>query len=72
MLALSGTGSQREKQDSEEENNSRFSQHLAPCVVTPIYLSPPPDTGRDPVSFLSLSPEIDSKSCLITVESNKK
>lgn len=71
MLPLTRTGSQKEKQDSEKENNSRLSQHLAPCVVTPIYLSPPLDMGRDPASFLSLSPEID-RSFSIAVEMNKK
>lgn len=47
-MPLTGVVSQREKQGSEEENNSLLSKHLPPHVVTPIYLSPPLDMGRDP------------------------
>lgn len=45
-------------QGSEEKNNSLLSNHLPPHVATPIYLSPPLDTGRDhPPPPSSMSPE---------------
>lgn len=51
MMPLTGTGSQRGKQNSEEKDNPLLSKHLAPCVVTSVYLSPPldmsPQTERE-------------------------